>query len=472
MSDFRALVALREARGELLRVRRAVDPRHEMPALMAQCEARRQAVLFEQVRGARFPVVGGLLNHLQTLGWACGTEPDAPFGEDELLARLDHALAHRIAPVAVPTGPVKDVVLTGAAIDLGALPVPTVFEHDSGPFITGACGIARHPETGQLNVGVYRVLMLGRDRIAVNAVPGSDLSAIYRAHEQAGTPMDIALAIGMEPALLMAAVCRLPAGESEFDVAGGLLGRALQIVRCETSALQVPATAELVIEGRVDFTQRVQNTLGEFAGQYGSGDAPVSTVQAITHRRDAMMHAVLAGRHAEHVTLGTLATAGMRRALARALRAALPPVAALHVHLEPALGSMAHVVVAIDKHSDDEPQRIADAVFAMPVPVPGGTASAGFLVKRVVIVDADVAVHDLADVEWALWTRTARTAKFRVLPEQESWELERCARRGTGSLRVAVDATMDLADRERLRRTVIPGAETVRLTDYLTLETP
>lgn len=472
MSDFRALVALREARGELLRVRRAVDPRHEMPALMAQCEARRQAVLFEQVRGSRFPVVGGLLNHLPALGWACGVAPGAPFGEDELLARLDHALAHRIAPVEVSTGPVKDVVLRGEAIDLGALPVPTVFEHDSGPFLTGACGITRHPGTGQLNVGVYRVLVLGRDRLAVNAVPGSDLSAIYQAHEAAGTPMDIALAIGMAPALLMAAVCRLPAGESELDVAGGLLGRALEIVRCETSALQVPAAAEMVLEARVDFTQRVENTLGEFAGQYGSGTAPVSTVQAITHRSDALLHAVLAGRHAEHVTLGTLATAGLRRSLARALRAALPPVAALHVHLEPALGSMAHVVVAIDKRSDDEPHRLAEAVFATPVPVPGGTAPASFLVKRVVVVDADVAVHDLADVEWALWTRTARAAKFRVLPEQESWELERCARRGTGSLRVAVDATMDLADRERLRRTVIPGAETVRLADYLTPETP
>ncbi len=470
--DFRALVALREQRGELLRITREVDPRHEMPALMALCEAERRAVLFERVRGSRFPVLGGLLNHLPALGWACGSVPGEPFGEDELVARLDHALAHRIAPVQVTTGPVKEVVQRGADIDLGALPVPTVFELDSGPFITGACGIARHPQTGELNVGVYRVLVLDRDRIAVNAVPGSDLDAIYRHHEAAGTPMDIALAIGMEPALMMAAVCRLPVGESELGVAGGLLGRAIGLVRCETSALSVPASAEFVIEGRVDFSQRVENTLGEFAGQYGSESAPVTVVQAITHRRDAMLHAVLAGRHAEHVTLGTMATAGLRRMLAQALTAALPPLAGLHVYLEPALGSMAHVVLAIDKHDDEQPMRLAEAAFAVPVATPGGTAPASYLVKRVVIVDPDIDVHDLADVEWALWTRTARAAKFSVRAGVESWALERCARRGTGSLRIAVDATMDIADRERLRRTVIPGAAAVRLADYLHPETP
>ncbi len=472
MPDFRALVALREQRGELVRVRREVDPRHEMPALMAQCEAKQQAVLFERVRGSRFPLVGGVLNHLQTLGWACGSVPGEPFGEDQLLARLDHALAQRITPVDVATGPVKDVVLRGDAVNLTALPVPTVFELDSGPFITGACGIARNPATGQLNVGVYRVLVLGPRRLAVNAVPGSDLAAIYRQHEAAGTPMDIALAIGVEPALLMAAVCRLPADESELDVAGGLLGRALELVRCETSALRVPARAEMVIEGRVDFTHPVENTLGEFAGQYGTETAPVTVVQALSHRRDAQLHAVLAGRHAEHVTLGTVATAGLRRSLAQALRAALPPLAGLHVFLEPALGSMAHVVLALDKPDDDTPMRLADAAFAVPVPLGGGTVPASHLVKRVLVVDPDVAVHDLADVEWALWTRTARAAKFRVTAGVESWDLERCARRGSGSLRVAVDATMDLADRERLRRTLIPGAAAVRLADYLNAETP
>lgn len=467
MVDFRALLAMRDARGELLRVGRSVNPRHEMPALMAQCEARRQAVLFQRVEGSPFPVVGGLLNHLGTLGWATGSGVDETFDEDGLLARLDHALAHRIAPREVANGPVKEVICTGDAVDLASLPAPTVFEHDSGPFITGACGITRNPFTGRLNVGVYRVLLLGGRRIAVNAVPGSDLHRFYEDAARRGTPMDIALAIGAEPALLMAAVCRLPADESELELAGGLLGRAIDLVRCETSDLQVPAAAEMVIEAHVDFGQRVENTLGEFAGQYGTESAPVSVVQAITHRRDALFHAVLAGRHAEHITLGTMATAGMRRALAQAIQAALPPLAALHVYLEPALGSMAHVVLALDKRADAEPMAVADAAFAASVALGAGAVPARYIVKRVVVVDPDVDVHDRADVEWALWTRTARAAKFRVDAGVESWDLERCGRRGTGSLRVAVDATMDLADRERLRRTVIPGAAGVRLADYL-----
>ena len=472
MLDFRALLALRDARGELLRIHRRVHPRHEMPALMAQCEARRQAVLFEQVEGSPFPVLGGLLNHLGTLGWATGSAADEGFDEERLLARLDHALAHRIAPRELPASApaaVKAVVIAGDAVNLARLPVPTVFEHDSGPFITGACGITRNPFTGRLNVGIYRVLVLGAREIAVNAVPGSDLHRFYEEAARRGAAMDIALVLGAEPALLMAAVCRLPADESELELAGGLLGRALELVRCETSALQVPAGAEMVIEARVDFSRRIDNTLGEFAGQYGTESAPVSVVQALTHRRDAIFHAVLAGRHAEHVTLGTMATAGLRRALAQALQATLPPLAGLHVYLEPALGSMAHVVLALDKRDDAEPMALADAAFATPVPLGAGQVPARYIVKRVLVVDPDVDVHDRADVEWALWTRTARAAKFRVDAGIESWDLERCGRRGTGSLRVAVDATMDIADRERLRRTAIPGAAAVRLADYLSV---
>lgn len=472
--DFRTLLALRAARGELDQVRRAVEPRHELPALMAQCERQRRVGRFDSVRGARLPLVGGLLNSVQALGWALGVPPGAAFDDDALLARLDAAMARRIAPRELAHGPCQQVVLRGDAVDLGLLPVPTVFELDSGPFITGACGIARHPDTGELNVGIYRTLVLGPDRLVVSASRNSDLHRIYAAHERSGRPLDIALAIGAEPALLMAAVCRLPSSESEYGLAGGLLGRALNLVRAQTSDLLLPANAEIVIEARVDFGQRVDNTLGEFAGLYGTDSAPAAQVRAIGHRRDAICHAILAGRHAEHTTLGSIATAGIRRSIADALRAQLPPLAGLHVYLEPALGSMAHVVLALDKRHDDEPHALLDAAFAAQLPGPAGPMPASRLVKRVIVVDPDVDVHDLADVEWALWIRTARAAHFRVQADVPSWDLERCADPARGSLRVAVDATMALADRARLRRTVIPGAAALRLADYLVapLDTP
>lgn len=467
MLDFRGLVTLLEQRGELHRIRRAVDPRFEMPALMAQCEQQRRAFLFEHVKGGRFPVVGGLLNRIECYGWALGLPTDAGFGADDLGEHIEGAKSRPVAPREVATGPVKEVRCTGTAIDLREIPAPTVFELDSGPYLTAGCGITRNPQTGQLNVGIYRVLVMGRDTLAVNASSSSDLRGIYRQAEATGQPLDIALAIGVEPALLMAAVCKLPATASEYDLAGALMGRALDVVRCETSDLLVPANAEMVIEGRVDFTRQCEHTLGEFAGQYGPETAPVTVVSAVTHRRDAMHYSILAGKNAEHNTLGSIATFSIRRTLEAALRRALPQIHDLHVYLEPGFGSMAHVVIAVRAGAGIDAMALIDAAFSTGFPAPGGELPLSLVTKRVIVVDDDVNVHDLADVEWAMWTRLGRAEKLRVIPAVRSWELERCAKDGEGSLRMAVDATIDREDFHKLRRTVIPGAERVKLADYL-----
>ena len=467
MLDFRGLVKLLEARGELHRIRRPVDARYEMPALMEQCERQRRAFLFESVKGSHMPVVGGLLNRIECYGWALGVSPGEPFSPDDLGARIDAAKAGPIAPVEVADGPVKAVRQLGAAVDLGTIPAPTVFELDSGPYITAGCGITRNPLTGQLNVGIYRVLVLGPREMLVNASSSSDLRGIYAQADRSGQPLDIALAIGVEPALLMAAVCKLPASDSEYGLAGALMGRALELVRCETSDLLVPAHAEMVVEGRVDFSRKLEHTLGEFAGQYGAEVAPVTVVTAITQRHDAMHYSILAGKNAEHNTLGSIATYSIRRTLAAALRRALPQIHDLHVYLEPGFGSMAHIAISVGADAGIEPMALIDAAFATGFPSPAGELPLSLITKRIVVVDDDVDVHDIADVEWALWTRLARAEKLRVIPEVRSWELERCAKPGTGSLRLAVDATVDREDLDKLRRTVIPGAERVRLADYL-----
>lgn len=466
MTDFRGLVQILEQRGELVRVAREVQPRYEMPALMTQVDAQRRAYVFERVAGSRFPLVGGVLNRTACCGWAIGSPAGEPFSAEDLHARLERARRAPLAPREVASGPCKEVVQSGAAIDLRTLPVPTFFEQDSGPFITGACGISRNPVTGRLNAGIYRTLVLGPDLVSITATSSSDLRTFYAHAERLGEPMSIALAIGVEPALLLAAVCKIPATESELDLAGALLGHPLQLVRCETSDLLVPASAEFVIEAQVDFSRKLENTLGEFAGLYGPELAPVARVTAMTHRRDALFYSILAGRNPEHNTLGSIAAVSIQQALAAALRAQLPGIHDLRVYLESRLGSMAHVVLSIDKTSDAQPMRLIDAALAATFPTAGGPLPVSKLAKRVVIVDSDVDVHDLADVEWAIWTRVAAASKYRVIPDVASWELERCAKPGQGSLRLAIDATVDIEDRDKLRRTVIPGAGQFRLEDY------
>jgi 2,5-furandicarboxylate decarboxylase 1 len=275
--------------------------------------------------------------------------------------------------------------------------------------------------------------------------------------------MPIALAIGVPPSVLMAASCKLPPQHPELELAGGLHGGPIDLVRCETSDLMVPANAEIIIEGRVDFSRKIENTLGEFAGQYGPETAPVCRVTAITHRRDAQFYTILAGRNPEHNTVGGIATYGVQRALVQTVRQQFPQILDMNVFLEPRLGAMLHAVISLRKTSDAEPGELIRAVFK----AAGGFFPVSRITKRIIVVDEDINVHDLQDVEWAIWSRVADATKYQVIPDVESWELERCAKDGKGSLRVGIDATMDIEDREKLKRPIIPGASGVSLANYL-----
>jgi 2,5-furandicarboxylate decarboxylase 1 len=466
MHDLRTFAGLLEQQGKLVRIRRPVDARFEVPALMEQIEAQRKAFIFEDVRGARFPLVGGLFNDIARFGWALGDPADRPFGHDEMEARLERAKAAPLPVRTVASGPAREVTLTGAGIDLRTLPVPTFFEQDSGPFITAAIGVARNPRTGALNAGFYRTLILGPDTFAINASSLSDLRRFYEHAEANGTDMRIALALGVDPALLFAAAAKLPPTISEFDVAGALQGQPIEMMQALTSDLPVPARAEIIIEGRVDFGRKIENTLGEFAGQYGPETCPVTQVTAITHRRDAMFYSIMAGRNPEHNTIGKIATYGIRREMARRLSTLHPGIRGVHVHMEPGLGSMAHVAIAFDKSNDEEPRALIRDAFA----AAGGLFPVSKITKRIIVVDPDIDITNLADVEWATWTRLADAAGVILLPDVPSWELERCGGAAMRSMRIGVDATMAMAERDKLLRPRIPGAEGIHLRDYLTGE--
>jgi UbiD family decarboxylase len=464
MHDFRSFIRFLEEKGELARIRRTVAPRFEMPAVMAKLEAAGRPFLFESVHGAKFSLVGGLFNRVSRFGEALGLQGSSGhFTHADMDRHIENAKANPIRPRTVASGPVKEVILSGSGVDLGQLPVPTFFELDSGPFITAAVGIARNPRTGALNAGFYRTLILGRDIFAINASSLSDLRRFYQHAEEHGEPMSIALAIGVEPSVLFAAACKLPPTVSEFDVAGGIKGGPIEMTKAETSDLPVPVNAEMIIEGQVDFTRRIENVLGEYAGQYGPESAPVTRVTAITHRRDAMFYSIMAGRNPEHNNIGNIATYGIKRDLAARIRALSPAIRGVQVFTEPRLGPMVHVVIAMEKASDDEPKELIGKVFA----APGSIFPVSRITRRVVIVDPDIDIDNLEDVEWAIWTRVADASKIIVIPNVESWELDRVSHEGRGSLRLGIDATMNMNDRSILVRPRTPGFDDLRIADYL-----
>lgn len=462
MHDLRSLARLLEGSGDLVRIQRPVDSEYELAAVMTRLEAAGKAFVFENVKGARFPLIGGLFNRVDRFGVALG-RGSTGFTHDDMDRHIEAAKSRPLAPVSVPAAPCQEVVRLGADIDLAELPVPKFFEMDSGPFITAAVGVARNPRTGALNAGFYRTLILGKDVFAINASSLSDLRRFYEHAEQSGGEMSIALAIGVEPAVLFAAACKLPPTVSEFDVAGGIKGAPIEMIKAQTSDLPVPANAEFIIEGKVDFSRRSTNMLGEYAGQYGPESAPVTRVTAITHRRDAMFYSIMAGKNPEHNNIGNIATYGIRRDLVARLAQLSPSVRGVNVFTDPKLGPMVHVVIAIDKKDDAEPVALIRQAFA----APGSIFPVSRITRRIIVVDPDIDIGNLEDVEWAVWTRVADARKVVIIPNVESWELDRVSHEGRGSLRIGIDATMDMDDREALRRPRTPGIERVRLEDYI-----
>ncbi len=453
-----------EQSGELVRISKEVDPKYQLAALMCRLEEAGKAFRFENVKGAKMPLVGGLFLGEERLGRALGISQAEKFSHKEGAIRLGQAVAQPIAPEPVATGPVKDVIKTGDKIDLSEMPIPTCFELDSGAFITGAVGVTRQPETGALNVGVYRGLVLDKDRLSMNASTFSDLRRIYKASEERGEELAMAIVLGVEPAVIAAAVSKPPPGMSELDVAGGLKGAPVELVKCETNDLLVPANAEIVIEGKIDFKEMVWQTLGEYPGLYGPEIDPILQVTAITHRRDPLFYSILAGPSDEQVTIGTISIYAMAKITTDEIKARFSNIIDTRLLIDPRwTGPMFQLFISIDKRSDDEPMEIIKATYESA----GGVLPLSRVIKRIVVVDQDIDIYSYADIEYAVWTRMADPAKIITFPDYVSWELDRAQKEGGKSVRIGIDATMDLEDIDKLVRPRIPGYEEINLEEFL-----
>jgi UbiD family decarboxylase len=463
MHDLRSFIALLEQTGDLARIRREVEPKRELAGVMSKLESQGRAFYFEQVCGAKYPGVGGLFNTLERFGLAFGHQGSEPFTAEDFDVLIEAAKASPVEPVVIDSSPAWEVIDRDEKVQLSSLPVPTFFELDSGPFITGAIGITRDPETQILNIGVYRTQVLNDGQLLINASSLSDLRRIYASWEKLGEPMPIALVIGSAPAMMLAAATKLPPGQREYEFAGGMQGAPIELVQCHDSDLLVPANAEFIIEGTVDFSNKQENMLGEFADQYGSETAPATNVNSISHRADALFYSIMAGYNPEHILLASAALYGLQRTITKSLREAIPAIKQICVRLDPGLGTMAHVAIAINKQRDAEPAEIIAQAFA----ADGDIFPVAKVTKRIVIVDEDIDVNNPKDVEWAIWSRAAEASKFIVIPGVESWELERAAKAGNKSVRIGIDATMDLEDVDRLVRPVVPGAAAINIDDYL-----
>jgi UbiD family decarboxylase len=242
--------------------------------------------------GTGFPLVAGVYNSRAKALIALEAS------EETVGQRILAGLSKRIPPIVTSNAPVHENIITGDAIDLGALPVPKYSPDDGGPYITPGIVVTKDPETGIPDIGHYRFEIIDRQTMSFNALPNHRFGKhIARARQMGRPTYTAAVVIGVDPLLAYTASIQVPDGTNDFEVAGGLRGAPVELVRCQTIDLDVPAHAEFVIEFEADFTKEVmEGPLGEYTGYYTpSALQPIARVTAITHRNGAYFQGLLTG---------------------------------------------------------------------------------------------------------------------------------------------------------------------------------
>jgi 4-hydroxybenzoate decarboxylase len=437
--DLRQLLAHLEADGELLRVRREVDPKFELAAVTRKVQlGPNLPVLFEQVRGTAIPVVSNVYGNYAIVARMVGTELSG-------VAATWAALMAQSGPAPSPAGP--NEALAAREIPFGEVPHITFCEKDAGPYLTASVVLARDPETGVLNLSYHRMQILDDTELRVRLNPAGDLYRMQAKAEKAGRPLEVAVLLGSPPAINLAGAAAIPAGTSELALAARIAGRSFPIRRCATVDLDVPAEAEFVIEGAIlPHVRRPEGPFGEWQDYYVPvSDNHVLQVHRVTAREDAIFHAICSGS-TEELNLSAIPNAAL---IYRAIRAFDPSVRDVVCYPSPQF-----CVIQIKKRFEGQPQKA----------MLGAMGAETNRLLFCVVVDEDVNIHDLRDVIWAMSTRSRPDRDVMVIPNVPSFA------RDPHQIhwgRLGIDATAPLKWASEFERKRYPGLDSVRLEEYL-----
>ncbi len=432
--SLRGFLARLEAQGELLRIAEPVDPRFEVSAVLERVWDG-PAVLFEFLEGSKLQLIGNVLNSETRFAHGLGVS------QADLQSRIVDSIEHPLPSRLVESGPCQEVAVE--APDLALLPIPHFFEGESGPYITAGAIVAEDSASKARNLSFARLKPLGGNRAFIGIAPNHHLAQLARAAAARGESLPIAVTIGNHPAVLTAAALYLGLGDDELEVAGALLGEPVEVVRCLTSALQVPAHCEIVLEGTLDAGELIEEgPVSEFHGLYETyGKGQVVTFQQMTRRRDAIYQAIQPGYHPEHVLIGGIAIAA---GLARHLRRSIP---CLH-RVAVGLGGAGRLHAVVSLHGP-RPGDARKAMFAI-----WGAVN---LIKLVTVVDEDIDIADPLQVEWAVATHMKADRDLVVVPGVRADRSEPLERDGLVA-KLGIDATRRAGDRADWTRAAPPAA--------------
>jgi UbiD family decarboxylase len=424
-----------QKKNQLVQVNDDVSPRFEVSAFMKEFD-HGPILYFDNVKGSRSKIVAGVCGTRQRLCWALGVSQEA------LYQRIIEAWREPVQPKVVRGGPINEVVEKAR---LSKLPILTHFERDAGAYITSSVISARSQDGKIENVSIHRLQVLDDNHLAIRLVP-RHLYSMWRAAKEKKESVEVAITIGVHPAVMLAAASPVPFGVSEFGVANKLLGNKMTVIKCEHVNAYAPAEAEFVLEGRIMTDREVtEGPLVDITGTYDiQRKQPVVELVSMMHRRDYMYQALLPSG-SEHKLLMGLPHETM---IWEAVSKVVPKVKAVNL-TEGGCGWL-HAIVSIDKLVDGDAKNALAAVFS-------GHPS----LKHAVLVDTDIDVYDPNAVEWAIATRFQASEDLVIIPQARGSSLDPSADQETGlTTKVGVDATRPLAKpKEKFERAKIPAGE-------------
>ena len=457
-NDLREFLNHLESKNLLKRVKAQVDANLEIAAIMDRLVKKGgPAVIFENVEGYNIPVVANLFGTEERVAIGLGITEDEFIEIGKWLAYLQRPKPPEgiweaiksipffgrmltLGPKTVRSGACQEVVLQGDDVDLSKFPIIKCWPEDAAPLITWPLVITQPPplspslrgtEGGTINVGVYRMQYLDKKRAIMRWLKHRGGAHHQRLWKEKGKSMPVAVAIGCEPATIIAAVTPVPEDVSEFHFAGVLRKKAIELVDCKTVPLKVPATAEIVLEGEIRHEDTaMEGPFGDHTGYYNSAEPfPVFHIKCITHRKDPLYLTTITGRPPKEDAVIGMA---LNKMFLPSLQLQFPEVVDFSLPMEAVSYRIA--VVSIKKQFPGHARRIMMGIWGM--------LKQFMYVKYIIVVDDDINVHDWNDVVWAISTRVDPARDIMIIEDTPIDYLDFSSPVAELGSKMGIDATM------------------------------
>lgn len=453
ISGLRGFINQLEASGHLLHFQKELLTKHEIPAAIRYIAKReKKALFFDKVKGYDIPVVGNLFGSKELLSIAFQVRPE------ELENTYIERAQKPIKPILVTSdAPVHEVEIRGELDLMEIMPLLIHHARDAGAYMTSAITVAKDPETGIQGMGIHRIQVKDRGKIGIFlATP--PLSDFFAKAEKMGKPLDIAVVSGVDPWTFCASVSSVPQGHSKFDIAGAYAQRPLELTKCRSVDLEVPANAEFVLEGHIlPHVREQEGPFGESTGYYFTFDNPVGEIEVVTHRSHPIYHALMPFSREEEVLVDVMTRPNMLQML----QEAVPEITVLNLALM-ATGEFCTVQIA--KKNDDDAQKVIDCLLPH------------YHTKIVAVIDNDVDISEPTEIAWAICTRIQPHRDVNIRPDLPGLMIDpsvgSLSRHDLGLLtgqtsKIGIDATKPLDDSERFDRVNVPRDIEAMIIDLL-----